>query len=636
MDNLQKFQRLLKELFQFESSDLDFGIYRIFNYKRKEIEKFIEERLPTIVEEAFKKHESANLEKINRELEEVKKEVLSNFGSSAINSLGELAERFKDTPLGIKYIEIKQRKEEVEKIRDIKAQVFNDLYNFFSRYYEDGDFVPQHRYSIKRHRYAIPYNGEEIKLYWATADQYYIKTGIFFRDYSFNTNSYRVIFKTEKAEEEFSTNKQREKQRRFILSERRLDFDKDKKELIIYFVYKILSDNEISEIKKKIKDNNDNEAEEKKQIPKQEKINQVIFEKIKKELNNQGDLFLIKALVDQTKNEKPLLLYHINRFTAKNERDYFIHKNLKKFLSDQLDYFIKAEVLDLKVLKEDKFFDKHITRAKVVREIGEKIIDFLSQIEDFQKKLWEKKKFVISTEYVITLDRIKEWTDEGFYNEVVEEVFKNKEQLKEWEDLGFGTIKDKRDLDGKQLPIDTRYFDKDFKFKLLEKISEKYDLDDVLDGVLIKSENFQGLNLLLNKYKEKVQTIYIDPPFNTGQDFLFKDRYQDSSWLSLMENRLELAKGLLKADGNIFLHLDWNADYLGRFLLDGSSGKITFSMKLFGGLDGYQGIKLLRNVLSEITTSCFFMQRTKISRSLTRVKLTSPTLRSRRIPLAMK
>ncbi len=150
------------------------------------------------------------------------------------------------------------------------------------------------------------------------------------------------------------------------------------------------------------------------------------------------------------------MLYHINRFTAKNTRDFFIHKNLKRFLQEQLDYFIKAEVLDIKTLEEERYLDKHITRAKTVREIGEKIIDFLSQIEDFQKRLWEKKKFVIKTDYVITLDRIKEWTDERFLDEVIEVVLRNERQLKEWEELGFGKIEKKRFVRNSNLLIDKK------------------------------------------------------------------------------------------------------------------------------------------------------------------------------------
>jgi len=64
--------------------------------------------------------------------------------------------------------------------------------------------------------------------------------------------------------------------------------------------------------------------------------------------------------------------------------------------------------------------------------------------------------------------------------------------------------------------------------------------------LLIKSENFQGLQTIMDKYKEEVQTIYIDPPFNTEKkDFPYKDNYKTSSWTCLIENRLIVAKHLL-------------------------------------------------------------------------------------------
>jgi adenine-specific DNA-methyltransferase len=56
MNALEKFKELLGDVFQFESSDLDFGIYRILNYKRDEVEKFINQKLPQIIEDAFQKH----------------------------------------------------------------------------------------------------------------------------------------------------------------------------------------------------------------------------------------------------------------------------------------------------------------------------------------------------------------------------------------------------------------------------------------------------------------------------------------------------------------------------------------------------------------------------------------------------
>jgi len=495
--------------------------------KKEKIEEFINKGLPEIVEKSFEKYKSEISKNINEEFEKIKKEIKDNLGEDALTPIGELKEEFKNTPLGKKFLEIKQQKEATDKIDEIKNQVFSDLYNFFSKYYEEGDFIPQYRYSIKKHIYAIPYDGEEVKLYWANAGQYYIKTGLLFRDYTFKAKDYKVIFRIEKSEqEELATDKQKEKQKRFFLS--RPEINPEHKEFILYFYYKLLSEEEIKKLKEKIGSEKKETEDKKDKTPKQEKINEVIFEEVKRYLEKKNHPELIKYLIEETKNEKPHLLYHINRFTAKNTRDFFIHKDLKNFLTEQLDYFIKSDVLDIETLSQERYFDKHITRAKTVKKIGEEIIDFLSQIEDFQKKLWEKKKFVIKTDYVITLDRIKEWTDKEFFEEVIEKILKNKEQLKEWEQLGFGKVEKKDDLKNKKLPIDTKYFDEDFKFQLLEKISEKNNLDDILDGLLIKSENWQALNTILEKYKGEVQTIYIDPPFNKEQDadYLYNVKYK--------------------------------------------------------------------------------------------------------------
>jgi len=583
MDNIQKFQDLLKKLFQFEASDLDFGIYRILNYKRDRIEKFIQEELKNKVENAFAKHKDERLTNIEQRFEEVKQKVIQIFGQNALTPTGELKEEFKDTPLGKEFLSIKAQRDEAQAIDDIKSQVFNDLYNFFSRYYEEGDFIPQYRYSIKGHKYAIPYNGEEVKLYWVNSDQYYTKTGLLFRDYTFKAGDYRVIFRIVSAKEELGSNKAT-KERFFILDDEE-PLTVEDKTLIIRFQYRELTEEEVKHY----------DVEGGSNTAKQEKINQKSYDEIFKEIKD----ITLKGFLGQLKNEKPLLLYHLNRFTAKNTKDYFIHKNLKKFLSEQLDYFIKSEVLDIETLEKERFFDKHITRAKVVREIGEDIIDFLSQIEDFQKKLWEKKKFVLKTEYVITTDRIPE--------EFYEEIWKNEEQRKEWQDLGFEIPKTKGELKSKKLPVDTRYFSQEFKEKLLEKLTNSPlsegcpegtgCLDDLLDGLLIKSENWQALNLLLGKYKEKVQTIYIDPPFNKEQDadYLYNVKYKDSTWISILENRLRLAKDLLSDKGSIFVRCDYNGNWLVRPLMNEIFGKENFrneiginrTKKIFTGVKGY-------------------------------------------------
>jgi len=555
MEPIQNFKELLKKLFQFESSDLDFGIYRILNYKRERIEKFIQEDLKNKVETAFAKHKDERLADINQRFKEAKEKVAQTLGKEAFTPTGELKEAFKDTPLGREFLSLKAQKDEAEAIDEIKLQVFNDLYNFFSRYYEEGDFVPHYRYSIKGHKYAIPYNGEEVKLYWANSEQYYTKTGLLFRDYTFKAGDYKVIFRIVSAKEELGSNKAT-KERFFVLDDEEPPTIEDKS-LIIRFQYRELTEKEVKHY----------EVEGGSNIAKQEKINQKSYDEA---LKKAKEATLKAILSREYKNEKALLLYQINRFTAKNTKDYFIHKNLKKFLSKQLDYFIKAEVLDIETLEKERFLDKHITRAKVVREIGEDIIDFLSHIEDFQKRLWEKKKFVLKTEYVITTDRVPE--------EFYDEILKNKEQKKEWKELGFEIPKKKRELKNKKLPIDTKFFSQEFKDRLLEKLTEKSDLDDLLDGLLIKSENWQALNLLLGKYKEKVQTIYIDPPFNKEQDadYLYNVKYKDSTWASILENRLRLAKDLLNERGSIFVRCDYNGNWLVRPLMNEIFGEENF------------------------------------------------------------
>ena len=106
-------------------------------------------------------------------------------------------------------------------------------------------------------------------------------------------------------------------------------------------------------------------------------------------------------------------------------------------------------------------------------------------------------------------------------------------------------------------------------------MTNKNGLDSILDGLVVKSENWQALSLLSNLFQGKIQAIYIDPPFKTGKDFLYKDHYQDSSWLTLMDNRLNEALPFLKRNASMFVHLDWNANYLGRQLLRKEFGALT-------------------------------------------------------------
>src|SRR5690625_5547700 len=89
--------------------------------------------------------------------------------------------------------------------------------------------------------------------------------------------------------------------------------------------------------------------------------------------------------------------------------------------------------------------------------------------------------------------------------------------------------------------IDTKWFGEEFKFELLSAFN---DLDDELGGLSINSENFQAINLIKAKFHSKVKSVYIDPPYNSkSTEIIYKNSYKHSSWLSLMENRINLSQG---------------------------------------------------------------------------------------------
>ncbi len=557
----EKLKAKLREIFQFENEDLDFGIYRIMNYKRKEIEKFIEKEL---IEEVVKQLELAGeeeIEKIKAEFEKIKQKIKEALGENAFVN-GELKEEFKNTPLGREYYERKRQIEEIKISEDLEKEIYNHLINFFSRYYDKGDFISKRRYG-KNEKYVIPYNGEEVLLYWANKDQYYIKTTEYFRRYSFKVKDLTVNFRVVEAEEEKGNVKSSEK-KFFVLSKKVFDFDKEKRELNIYFEYRGLTEKE----KEKYKHG---------QSASQDKINEGTVEILKKKIPKNSVARLIFEKDPNSKTGKTYIEKHLYKYTRRNTTDYFIHKDLKGFLERELDFYIKNEFLnleDLRILEESGYFDRlrlYLIGVRAFRKIALKIIEFLAQIENFQKKLWEKKKFVIDTHYVITLDKIKEYAGEEFLESILDEILNNKKQLEEWKELFGIEVKSKDDLlenneqlqlngkEWKKLPLDTKYFNDDFKWKLLVALSRNNDLDEILDGTLIKSENWQALNLLTNKFKEKIDCIHIDPPYNTlTSGFLYKNNYRHSSWLTMMENRISISIPLLKPEGSFQCHIDEN------------------------------------------------------------------------------
>jgi len=522
--NLSKFKKLLSELFMFDQADLDFGIYRIMNAKRDEITRFLDNDLLPQVRQSLAQLESGDRAQSASEL------------AKAIEQAKELGVDAETTK------KVKRLREQLGATADIEAiesEVFSHLYEFFRRYYSDGDFLSLRRY--KAGVYAIPYEGEEIKLHWANSDQYYIKTSENFRDYAFKlADGRRVHFKLADADTETNNNKAANgNERRFVLKQNTPLGEQDG-ELIISFEYRP-------------------DAEKRKQA-------QLNTEAVASILSAEDIIKWTATLGAKAPTEKnrdrTVLEKHLTDYTAKNTFDYFIHKDLGGFMRRELDFYIKNEVMYLDDIESDTAprVEQYLAKIKALRRIAHKIINFLSQLEDFQKRLWLKKKFVIETNYCVTLDRVPE--------ALYPEIGANNAQREEWLRL-FAIDEIEMDLSkpGYSVPVtvefllanpslvlDTRFFGEEFKQKLLNSFEN---LDEAIDGLLLHSENFQALSLLGMRYRETVKCVYIDPPYNTGSSSIpYKNNYRHSSWLTMMRDRLACLKEYLRKDGAIFVSID--------------------------------------------------------------------------------
>jgi len=129
-----------------------------------------------------------------------------------------------------------------------------------------------------------------------------------------------------------------------------------------------------------------------------------------------------------------------------------------------------------------------------------------------------------------------------------------------------------------------KVYDKDGEQKFAgftrdDRLNKKRGLpeDTITDNLIIKGNNLLALHLLKKEFSGKVKLIYIDPPYNTGNDgFKYNDSFNHSTWLTFMKNRLEIAKKLLKDDGGIFVHCDDNEQAYLKVLMDEIFGRDNF------------------------------------------------------------
>ncbi|WRD02571.1 site-specific DNA-methyltransferase [Helicobacter pylori] len=400
---------------------------------------------------------------------------------------------------------------------DLKEELFDKLYSFFKRYFSANGGIyfndtPLYDNLYTKSDYEKCSLKKDTALFYKTKDLYYVKSETIYKDFCFELENILFNFDTSLLESKKNNEK--------------IDLvfnlkDTDTKTNTLNFSVTLSSQGT------------------------QTKMSEIL-----KECFNQG-----------VKLDEEILKKAFGKFKKQGSMDYFIHKNALGFLKEQLDLYLFEYLF-----KEMTAFDlKRLNEINTIKEVALQVIVLVSEFENELCKIWNKPRFVLNSHFIVSLDQLKA------KNYDLNKITNHKnypKQVKEWQDLNLKTTDNL--LENEFLPLDTLYF-KDLEEEIKNLFSE-----DEINGTLIKSENYQALNSLKNRYKETIDCIYIDPPFNTGSDFAYIDKFQDSTWLSLMHNRLELAYDFLSPQGSFYLHLDNNANYLGRMLLNDIFGKENF------------------------------------------------------------
>ena len=570
MTPLNRLQGTLRRLFRLdEPADLDFGIHRVIGLKRKGLEQYLATELAAQVEGVMERSRDAVAEAKQAGLEAARQLVIKNLGAKGLDADGNLAEdAYANTPAGEEYIRAQGEALNLKSADEMREEIFDHIANFFARYdCGGGDIVPRRRHSI-RGRYAVPHNGEEVLLHWANRDQYYIKTTAYHPTIAFKVHDKRYQFKITESRDIPRDNN---KDGRYLVPDIADIKANTDGEITVPFTFRALSKQEKDNYTAAAANGENGNGNGSKV---QRGILADAFAKLQTVAAKQTDLRPLLSPRDGS--EDSVFMYHAHRFVRRNNADFFIHRHLRQFLNEELDFYLKSEVLNTEELVglSGLAVSSRLVVFQAIRDIANDIADKLAEWEDLQKTLWEKKKFILQTEYCATLGHIPDAEKAG----LLQEIAKCDEQWAEWKALGIGdenpdlfSGKGKSEKriaylrENPSLPIDTANFSPEFKEHLLAQFSN---IDDVTDGVLIHGENWQALNLIQEKYRGRIKCVYIDPPYNTDASaILYKNDFKHSSWLSMMDGRLQLTPPLMTKDGILCAAIDDEEQSFLRILL---------------------------------------------------------------------
>lgn len=394
-----------------------------------------------------------------------------------------------------------------------REELFDKLYSFFHRYFSESGSIYFRYTPLHQNVYARVYTDDrDVMLFWKTHMLYYVKTDRLFQNMEIKVDNFTFYFDVSALQHKQANEK------------RALVFDFAEKRADDTLVFTVAYSERGSKTK-------------------------------------MADIQRALRAADAEPREE-VLERAFRLFEKQSEVDYFINKDARAFLREQFDLWMYQYVFS----ETGTWTAIRVQQLQVLRDIAYKLIDFIAQFEDELVKVWNKPKFVRGSHYVITLDRIAA-AEQG--DDVLRRVLAHPgmaAQLAEWHALGM-VGEDFRpeavwytDLFGQRLddayqylPLDTRYFS-NLELDILALFD---DLEEALDGWLIRSENYQAINTFYPKFRERVDAIYIDPPYNTSaSEIIYVNDYKESSWVTLIENRLQIAKSLLTSEGILCITID--------------------------------------------------------------------------------
>jgi adenine-specific DNA-methyltransferase len=494
----QRFLELLRrDILELDAAELDFGIYRVLNHRRAELEAFLATELPARI-------------------------------TAALACLPGLA------------------------TEDEEARVYNALFTFFNRYYDSGDFLPRQRRG-KTGRYSVPYDGSDTHFHWATKGSHYVKSGERFAAYAYRqADGTRVRLVVQAANVERDNAKGT--QRHYLPVALHAPGGDHPDEWRLAFEHRPLADDEAKAAGALRKPRGGSAATD--EAPDADEATATEGASVQERIVNAWFAKATASASVPAPIDAALLQRHALRYAKGQSTDFFVHPQLGPFLRDELDHYLQTEFVHLWDLP-DAALARERGKLAVARDIGRALITVLAALEDLQAALFEKRKFVMQAHYLVQCSWLARQGADGAA--LVQQACLHAPQVARWRQwLGEpeGSTVTGADVLARcpHIPLDTALFDEAFQWAVLAAVP---DLQAALGGVLVHGDNYAALRTLQAQWREAVKCIYIDPPYNTDASPIdYKNGFRESSWISLMTERVECAKSLLPSDGVLVAAID--------------------------------------------------------------------------------